>query len=95
MVVSKQAIILNLSPTLFPTYVIKNVGSKVGDKKPLSPRRKQILREIRNNPNITQTQLTSAIGVGLTAIENNIRFLRENGYIERIGTNKTGYWKIK
>lgn len=72
-----------------------NVGDKAGYKKPLNSRRKQILEEMRNNPNITQTQLTNIISVGLTAIENNIRFLRENGYIERVGSNKTGYWKVK
>jgi len=67
----------------------------VGNKKLLNPRRKQILEEIRNNPNVTQAQLSIIIGIGLTAIENNIRFLKENGYIERVGSNKTGYWKIK
>ncbi|MDI9456230.1 MAG: winged helix-turn-helix domain-containing protein [Spirochaetota bacterium] len=67
----------------------------MGNKKLLNPRRKQILEEIRNNPNVTQAQLSIIIGMGLTAIENNIRFLKENGYIERVGSNKTGYWKIK
>lgn len=72
-----------------------NVGNKMGDKIPLNARRKKILEKIRNNPNITQAQLSKIIGVGLTTIENNIRFLRENGYIERVGSNKTGYWEVK
>ena len=33
-----------------------NVGNKVGDKKILNSRRKQILEEIINNPNVTQIQ---------------------------------------
>lgn len=53
------------------------------------------MEEIRNNPNITQVQLAQVIGVGVTTIENNIRFLKENGYIERVGSNKTGYWNVK
>lgn len=61
----------------------------------LSPRRRQILEEIRSNPNVTQVQLSVIVGMGLTAVEKNIRFLKENGYIERIGANKTGYWKVK
>ena len=61
----------------------------------LNPRRRQILEEIRSNPNVTQTQLSIIVGVGLTAVEKNIRFLKENGYIVRIGANKTGYWKVK
>ena len=50
---------------------------------------------MRNNPNITQPQLMSAIGVGKTAIQNNIAFLKKNGYIERVGSNKNGYWSVK
>ena len=78
-----------------PFNWINKLGDKVGDKKILNSRRKKILEEIRNNSNVTQVQLSKIIGIGLTAIENNIRFLKENGYIERVGSNKTGYWKIK
>ncbi|MDY5787473.1 winged helix-turn-helix transcriptional regulator [Veillonella caviae] len=67
----------------------------MGNKKSLNSRREKILEEIRNNPNITQVQLAQVIGVGVTTIENNIRFLKENGYIERVGSNKTGYWNVK
>ena len=29
-----------------------------------------------------------------TTVDNTISFLREHGLIERIGSNKTGYWKV-
>lgn len=61
----------------------------------LNRTQKSILDEIRNNPNITHTKLCEYIGIGRTAIQNNITFLRKNGYVERIGSNKNGYWKIK
>ena len=64
------------------------------EKRVLTSTRKQILQEIQNNPYITQKELTNIIGVGITTIENNIRYLKENGYIERIGSNKTGYWQV-
>ena len=54
-----------------------------------------ILEELRNNPNLTIVQLSEVIGVGVTATENNIKFLRENGYIERIGSKKGGCWTVK
>ncbi|WP_027335031.1 RNA-binding domain-containing protein [Mycoplasmopsis felifaucium] len=60
----------------------------------LSPRRVQIINEIKNKPNITQPELSNILGISLTAIENNIKYLRENGHIQRIGSNKNGYWKI-
>ena len=75
-----------------------NVGDKVGDKltdrQNLNPTRRLILKEMRNNPNITQPQLIEIVGIGKTAIQNNISYLRENGYIERVGSNKKGYWKV-
>ena len=48
--------------------------------------------EMRNNPNITQEELVKIIGIKSTAIEDNIKFLKENEKIERKGSKKTGYW---
>lgn len=71
------------------------VGDKVGDKNPqLNSTRRGILKAMRNNPNITQPQLMAVIGISRTAIQKNVSFLRKNGYIERIGSNKNGYWKV-
>lgn len=63
-------------------------------KKNLNSTHRLILKEIRNNPNITQIQLMDAVGIGKTAIQNNISYLQKSGYIERIGSNKNGYWKV-
>lgn len=41
---------------------------------------------MRDNPNITTAELHNILGVSETAVENNISFLRENGYIERVGS---------
>ena len=38
---------------------------------------------MRDNPNITTAELHNILGVSETAVENNISFLRENGYVER------------
>lgn len=71
------------------------MGDKVGDKKiKLNPTQQRVLEEMRNNPNVTQPQLMTLIGIGKTAIQNNVKFLRENGYIQRMGSNKNGYWKV-
>ena len=70
------------------------VGKKVGDKKSLNSRRQKIISEMRDNPNITTAELHNILGVSETAVENNISFLRENGYIERVGSKKAGYWKV-
>ena len=49
---------------------------------------------IRDNPNITRKQMEVKIGVGSTTIQKSIAFLKNNGWITRMGSNKTGYWRI-
>ena len=49
---------------------------------------------MRDNPNVTIPELQKILGISETAVEKNIAFLRENGYIERIGSKRTGYWKV-
>ena len=72
-------------------------GNNPGDRgavRRLTPSRINILCEIRNNPNITKKQLQEKLGLGKSTVDLGIKALRENGIIERIGSNKTGYWKI-
>ncbi len=67
---------------------------KVGNKKGLNSRRQRIITEMRDNPNITTSELHQILGISETAVENNLTFLKENGYVERVGSKKTGYWKV-
>ena len=60
----------------------------------LNDRRKNILSEIEKNPYITYDQLSDFFGISITSIGNNIKYLKENGFIERIGSNKSGHWKV-
>ena len=69
------------------------MGDNVGDNT-LNPTRQRILAEMRNNPNITHPQLMRITGLGKTAIQNNVSYLRKNGYVERVGSNRNGYWKV-
>lgn len=76
------------------------VGNKVGNntiatrKHGLNSTRERILSEMRHNRNITKAELVVLIGISDTAIDNNIRCLRNNGFIKRIGENKNGYWEV-
>lgn len=53
-----------------------------------------ILKEIRNNVNITKSALENKLGLGHTAIQNNINILKNNGIIKRIGSDRKGYWEL-
>ena len=74
-------------------YWINEVGNKVGNN-PLNATRQKIISEIRNNSSITTKQLTLILGISETAVDNNLKFLRENGYIRHAGAKKNGYWGV-
>ena len=46
------------------------------------------------NGNLTRDELAERTGLSLGGIKKIINSLRENGLIERVGSNKTGYWKV-
>lgn len=70
-----------------------NENKKVGNKN-LNNSQIKVLAEIRNNSNVTKQQLMNLCELGKTSIDNIISTLKKLGYIERIGSNKTGYWRV-
>lgn len=71
-----------------------NIGNKQSSGTRLNDTQMKILEVIRNNPNITKKQIQEKIGKGKTTVDNGISYLKENGIIEHIGSNKAGYWKV-
>lgn len=55
---------------------------------------KSILKAIEKNSSIAIPELSSLLGLSKNAINNARDGLKDKGYIERIGSNKTGYWRI-
>ncbi len=49
---------------------------------------------IKQNPEITSAQVSERLNVSLSTAKRKIKELKEKGMIERIGSDKTGYWKI-
>lgn len=60
----------------------------------LNETQQMILSLIKENKEITQNEMIDKLGVGRTTITNNLKKLKENGYIDRVGSNKTGSWRI-
>ena len=56
---------------------------------------KIVFEKISNKNNITQKEISEETGILLRTVKKNIEILKENGYIERIGARKNGYWIIK
>ena len=53
-----------------------------------------IIKQIKLNPEITILQLSKLINVSKSTILRTIEKLKKNKRLERIGDEKTGYWKV-
>ena len=49
---------------------------------------------IKQNKNITAIEISERLNLSLSTVKRKIKNLKEQGIIERIGSDKTGYWKI-
>lgn len=56
--------------------------------------RDQVLSAMRNNPRVTKAQLTDLLGVSDRSIARAISALKKDRAIERVGSNKTGFWHV-
>ena len=54
----------------------------------------KILYLIKQNPSITQEKMAKELGFVRSGIAKNIKKMKENGLIERVGSDRNGYWKI-
>ena len=48
---------------------------------------------IKENNNITATEISERLKLSLSTVKRKIKNLKEQGIIERVGSDKTGYWK--
>ena len=55
----------------------------------------KILSAIRDNPAVTIEQIAELCGISKRTIAREIKKLREQGKIRRIGSDKTGHWEIQ
>ena len=78
-------------------YIFVNAGVKDGVKDGviLSLNQKNILKKIKEKPDITAEKLSEIIGINKRNIEKNLSKLSNLKIIERVGSDKGGYWKIR
>lgn len=73
--------------------VPKKVADKVADKVANKSAQKVMLL-LYDNGHLTRDELSALTGLSLGGIKKIINSLRESGLIERVGSNKTGFWKV-
>lgn len=52
-----------------------------------------IIKEIKKNPRITAEELAKIVGISSRKIRDNIKKLKDEGLIRRVGGRKEGYWE--
>ena len=86
-----------------PRYSLKKLEDGPGSNKTVETKirekvrektREKILRLIRENPEITTAEIAEQSRVTSKAIEWNIKKLKKEGIIKRIGPDKGGHWEI-
>lgn len=77
---------------LLKAPVSEGLGNQLGNQ--LGNTKERILAEMISNPKVSGTQLAELLSISTTAVEKNIKQLREEGLIKRVGGTR-GYWKVK
>ena len=71
---------------------IETPGEKLGEK--LGENRLGIIKMMQANQKISIAELSRLIGISTTAIERNIKYLKEKEIIKRVGGAKGGHWEV-
>lgn len=55
----------------------------------------KLLESMEQNPNISVKEMTEKVGISVDWAQYHIRNLKKCGVIERVESDKGGFWKIK
>ena len=78
---------------ILPVQTEKNTIQKTGEKTREKTREK-IFNAIRESPNITTSELAEKLTITIKGVEWQLKNLREQGFIRRVGPDKGGHWEI-
>lgn len=90
--------ILSQRETTQETYAVlyatnnKQKNDKINDK--INDKETQILKALNENSKLTIPELNKITKISTATISRYLKQLQDNKIIERIGSNKSGYWKI-
>lgn len=71
-----------------------NDGVDVGDSIKLIKNQQKILEEISKNNYITQKEIAKILNISNRTVQRNTTKLQEMGLLKRMGSAKSGHWKI-
>jgi len=56
--------------------------------------REKIIELVKNNPQITTSEIAEIAGISIKGVEWNMKKLREGKFIKRVGPDKGGHWEV-
>ena len=82
--------------------ILKTIREIIGTEKKITQKidvkitanQKKIIRAIKENPFVTQEELSQIVGIAKLNINKNMKKLQEQNLIERIGADKNGKWIV-
>ncbi|MGN1065461.1 MAG: ATP-binding protein, partial [Thermoguttaceae bacterium] len=72
--------------------IIRSKAEKTSDR--ATDQEQIILTLLREDPELTMISLSEKSGVSRKTVATRLRSLKEKGLIERVGSDRKGYWKI-
>lgn len=89
----------NGNANVFIKFILETINSSIdklikNSNFVLNDIQNKIIELITNNNKITQNEIANMTNVNIRTIKRNFKVLIDNLVIERIGSDKTGYWQI-
>ena len=79
----------------FPNKVPNKVPNKLHGQFPdLSVKAIELLQFIKEHPDLNAVEMGDKMGISSRQIRSHISTLKAKGLLVRVGSNKTGYWKV-
>lgn len=90
---------VNGNANIFIKFLLKIINSSLdkiikSSKFAMNDIQNKIIEFIINDKYITQNELAEKLNVNVRTIKRNFKVLIENNIVERVGSDKTGYWEI-
>ena len=93
--IKAQGIFPNNIPNIFPNKVHDEVHHKnLPQKLPIPKAAGYVASLLNNTPGASAEQIGKALGISDRMVRKHIASLRNLGILERMGSNKSGYWKV-
>lgn len=70
------------------------VNDTLNDTVKLNKTQKKILELLQENPQILQDEIAEKLKIATITVKRNMSKLKKEGILERVGADKSGYWKL-